>query len=126
MPSAAQRHAILLTDGKNQNEAPEELKRGIARRDRPFQCDCRGVGVDWEVSELRGIATALLGTVDLIPTPDEMAADFAELMRDAMGRGVADADLRVWAPQGAAGAVRPPGRADRRGPDRAGAATSTR
>ena len=34
-----------------------------------FQCDCRGVGADWDVRELRGIATALLGTVDLVPGP---------------------------------------------------------
>ena len=32
-----------------------------------FQCDCRGVGVDWQVAEVRRIAQALLGTVDIIP-----------------------------------------------------------
>ena len=35
-----------------------------------FQCDCRGVGTDWGVSELRRIASALLGTVDIIADPD--------------------------------------------------------
>src|SRR4029079_4499119 len=35
------------------------------------------------------------------PQPDQMAAVFADLMRNAMSRGVADAQLRVWAPQGA-------------------------
>lgn len=53
------------------------------------------------VEELREIATALLGTVDLIASPDQIADDFEDLMRTAMGRGVADAELRVWAPQGA-------------------------
>ncbi len=33
-----------------------------------FQCDCRGVGADWQVAEVRRIATALLGSVDLIAT----------------------------------------------------------
>ncbi len=66
-----------------------------------FQCDCRGVGADWDVGELRGIATALLGSVDLIADPADMAADFLAMMQTAMGRGVADAKLRVWAPQGA-------------------------
>ena len=31
-----------------------------------FQADCRGVGAAWEVAEVRRIATALMGTVDLI------------------------------------------------------------
>jgi hypothetical protein len=66
-----------------------------------FQCDCRGVGADWDVNELRGIASALLGSVDLIADPADMAADFQAMMHTAMGRGVADAKLKVWAPQGA-------------------------
>ncbi|GAB3600435.1 VWA domain-containing protein [Angustibacter peucedani] len=101
VPSATQRHAILLTDGKNQHETTEELSRRIAAASGTFQCDCRGVGADWEVGEVRRIATALMGTVDLIPTPDQMAAEFEHLMRASMARGVAAADLRVWAPQGA-------------------------
>ncbi|HEY8721782.1 VWA domain-containing protein [Pengzhenrongella sp.] len=101
VPSATQRHAILLTDGKNQHETPAELTRRIAAASGRFQCDCRGVGADWEVGEVRRIAVALMGTVDLIPTPAQMAGEFEKLMRAAMGRGVASADLRVWAPQGA-------------------------
>jgi hypothetical protein len=66
-----------------------------------FQCDCRGVGVDWQVAEVRRIAQALLGTVDIIPSPDQMGQVFEELMQQSMSRGVADAELRVWAPQGA-------------------------
>ena len=47
------------------------------------------------------MATALLGSVDIIPDARLMSVAFAELMQRAMGRGVADAQLRVWAPQGA-------------------------
>ena len=100
-PSATQRHAILLTDGQNQSERPEQLTAAISAVDGRFQCDCRGVGSDWEVAELRQVATALLGTVDLIARPQDMAADFARLIEQAMRRGVAEATLRVWAPQGA-------------------------
>ena len=46
-------HAILLTDGENQNESPEELAEALAACEGSFQCDCRGVGADWVVSELR-------------------------------------------------------------------------
>ena len=65
-----------------------------------FQPDARGVGSRWQVDELREISTALLGTVDLIADPNEIAADFEKLMQTSMARGVASADLRVWAPQG--------------------------
>jgi broad specificity phosphatase PhoE len=101
VPSVTQRHAILLTDGKNQHEQPYELDARMRGAIGAFQCDCRGVGADWEVGELRRIAQALMGTVDLIPSPEDMAEEFASLMRASMARGVAAADLRVWAPQGA-------------------------
>jgi hypothetical protein len=97
---ASQRHAILLTDGKDETETPQELKAGIEGASGVFQCDCRGVGANWVVSELRGIASALLGSVDIIAEPEKMAEDFRTMMRAAMARGVADAKLRVWTPQG--------------------------
>jgi Mg-chelatase subunit ChlD len=98
---ATQRHAILLTDGKDETETPQELQDGIEHARGVFQCDCRGVGANWDVNELRGIATALLGSVDIIAEPERMAEDFRTMMQAAMGRGVADAKLRVWSPQGA-------------------------
>jgi len=98
---AAQRHAILLTDGKNEGESAQQLQSAIDTVTGEFQCDCRGVGADWDVNELRGIADALLGTVELIADPADMAADFQAMMQTAMGRGIADAKLKVWAPQGA-------------------------
>ena len=97
---AQQRHAILLTDGKNEGESPEVLAAAVQQVTGVFQCDCRGVGTDWDVAELRPIANALLGTVDLIADPADMAADFEQMIQTAMGRGVADAKLKVWAPQG--------------------------
>jgi hypothetical protein len=100
-PGLARRHAILLTDGVNQHESQEQLSAAIAAQVGVFQCDCRGVGAAWEVAEVRRIAQALLGTVDLIPQPSEMPQEFERLMRQSMGRGVAEAWLRVWAPTGA-------------------------
>ncbi|HET7476505.1 MAG TPA: VWA domain-containing protein [Dermatophilaceae bacterium] len=101
VPMLTQRHAILLTDGENHNETPERLTAAIQAVTGQFQCDCRGVGVDWQVAEVRRIASALLGTVDIIPQPEQMAQVFADLMQESMGRGIADAQLRVWSPQGA-------------------------
>jgi len=101
VPQATQRHAILLTDGANEHESPEQLSAAIAGATGVFQCDCRGLGDRWQVEEVRRIASALLGTVDLIPAPEHMAGEFQSLIRQAMARGVAAVDLRVWTPQGA-------------------------
>jgi hypothetical protein len=101
VPSLAQKHAILLTDGENQHETPQQLTAAIEAARGQFQCDCRGVGSAWQVAEVRRIAQALMGTVDIIPTGAQMAATFETLMRQSMSRGVASASLRVWAPQGA-------------------------
>jgi von Willebrand factor type A C-terminal domain/von Willebrand factor type A domain len=95
------RHAILLTDGKNQHESPEQLDavlRGCAGH---FVCDCRGVGTDWEVAELRKVASAMLGSVDIVASPADLVADFRAMTEAAMGKSVADVALRVWTPQAA-------------------------
>ena len=96
---ATLRHAILLTDGKNQHENPAQLDDAIRLCEGEFACDCRGVGTDWEVGEIRRISSALLGTVDIVPDPAGLAADFAAMMEAAMGKQVADVSLRVWTPQ---------------------------
>ncbi|WP_028708665.1 vWA domain-containing protein [Propionicicella superfundia] len=96
-----QKHAILLTDGENHNETPQQLDVAIRGCIGAFQVDARGVGVDWKVSEIRKVAQALLGTVDIIPDAAMLQPVFADIMRTSMGRGVADAQLRVWVPRGA-------------------------
>ncbi len=96
---AALRHAILLTDGRNEHESPQELTEALRVCEGAFSCDCRGVGTDWEVAELRRISTALLGSVDIVADPSGLAADFESMMQTAMGKQVADVALRVWTPQ---------------------------
>ncbi len=98
----AQRHAILLTDGRDESERPEELQAAVQRAKGFFQCDCRGVGENWMVNELRYVSSELMGSVGLIADPGAMAADFDQIISTAMSRGVANAALRVWTPQGAA------------------------
>lgn len=95
------KHAILLTDGKDEHESPETLAQAVAAAKGIFQCDCRGVGTDWVVSELRTIATGLLGSVDIVADPAGLAADFEAMMGQAMGKSLADVNLRLWTPQGA-------------------------
>jgi hypothetical protein len=99
--TAPARHAILLTDGRNEHQQPHELAAAITSCRGLFQCDCRGVGVDWEVDEMRGIATALLGTVDIVADPEDLAADFQAMISSSQSRALPDVKLRLWTPQGA-------------------------
>ncbi|GGW37040.1 VWA domain-containing protein [Streptomyces lucensis JCM 4490] len=94
------RHGILLTDGRNEHESPEELRRALDACAGRFTCDARGVGTDWEVKEVTGIASALLGTADIVADPAGLTADFTRMMETAMGKEVADVCLRVWTPVG--------------------------
>src|SRR5262249_61059916 len=93
-------HAILLTDGQDEDETPAQLDAIVASCEGNFQCDCRGVGTDWEVSELRRISSALLGTVDILPTPADIPSDFHALMQQAMSEATADVVLRLRTPRG--------------------------
>ena len=81
VPDHFRKHAILLTDGANEHETPDQLTWAIQSCMGAFQADCRGVGDRWQVEEVRRIASALLGTVDLIPRPEEMVESFRALMR---------------------------------------------
>ena len=98
------RHAILLTDGQDEHETPEQLEQVLADCEGSFQCDCRGVGSDWEVEELRRIATTLLGSVDIVAEPDDLESDFQAMIERAMGKAIGDVSLRLWTPQGATAA----------------------
>jgi von Willebrand factor type A C-terminal domain/von Willebrand factor type A domain len=95
------RHAILLTDGKDEHEQAAELAAAIGRCEGRFTCDCRGIGTDWVVAELRRVAHGLLGTVDIVADPARLTADFQTMVQAAMGKAVADVRLRLWSPQGA-------------------------
>ncbi|WP_455360059.1 vWA domain-containing protein [Streptomyces sp. SYSU K21746] len=92
------RHGILLTDGRNEHESPEDLRAALDACAGRFTCDARGVGTDWEVKEVTGIASALLGTADIVADPAALAADFTLMMENAMGKEVADVALRLWTP----------------------------
>ncbi|MEU1331665.1 VWA domain-containing protein [Streptomyces sp. NPDC005865] len=94
------RHGILLTDGRNEHESPDDLRAALDSCAGRFTCDARGVGTDWEVKEVTGIASTLLGTADIVADPAGLAADFTQMMETAMGKEVADVSLRLWTPVG--------------------------
>ena len=94
------KHAILLTDGRDEHETPQELADILATCTGQFLCDSRGVGVNWSGTELRKIASSLLGTADGLPDPAGLEADFQSMTEAAMGKSLAQVNLRLWTPAG--------------------------
>jgi hypothetical protein len=95
------RHAILLTDGRDEHESADDLAVAVAGCAGLFTCDCRGIGDDWSAPELRRVSRGLLGSLDKIAEPTAMAADFADMMAASMRKEVAEVGLAVWTPVGA-------------------------
>ncbi len=100
MPNAT-RQAVLLTDGENEPTDEPILDEALALCEGAFQCDCRGVGTDWKIGELKKIASKLLGTTDIIAAPQMIEADFRAILQKAMSKAVSDVSLRLWTPSGA-------------------------
>ncbi len=100
MPHAI-KQALLLTDGQNDPSDENHLEVVLESCEGLFQCDCRGVGTDWRVSQLQQIATRLLGTTDIIPNPSMLEADFQTILDRAMSKQVNNVAIRLWTPQGA-------------------------
>jgi len=94
------KHAIMLTDGRNEHESPRELRAALRSCERQFVCDTRGVGDGWSGAELRLIASALLGTADGLPVADDLTADFRAMTESAMNKSLGEVALRLWTPVG--------------------------
>ncbi len=95
---AAIRYVMFLTDGENEGERAEALQAEIERCKGVFQCDCRGIGIHWNPSELRRISNALLGTADAVPDPNNLEAAFREALASALAKGTGDVRLDLWQP----------------------------
>lgn len=93
--------ALLLTDGRNDDSDEQRLATTLQQCEGVFQCDCRGVGTDWQVKQLQQIGSKLLGTTDIIPDASGLEADFQSILQKAMGKSLSDVSLRLWTPQGA-------------------------
>src|SRR5665213_1922922 len=94
------RQCILLTDGENEKQDEPLLGAMLNACEGQFQCECRGVGSDWKVEELRKISGRLLGSTDIITRPDLIEADFREILQRALNKEVSDVALRLWTPLG--------------------------
>ena len=100
MPTAI-RQALLLTDGQNDESDEKAFNHTLQACEGVFQCDCRGVGTDWRVAQLKKISSKLLGSTDIIADALLIEADFQTILQQAMGKNISDVFMRLWTPQGA-------------------------
>ncbi len=98
--SAEVKHAIMLTDGRDQHESRQDLLNQLRACEGRFLCDSRGIGNDWVADELRLVASTLLGSADGLENPADLPAAFEAMTSAAMGKSVADVSLRLWTPAG--------------------------
>ncbi|WP_370945411.1 VWA domain-containing protein [Amycolatopsis sp. cg5] len=87
------RHAILLTDGRNQSERRTLLEATLKECD--FACDARGIGDDWDPYELSLITRALRGRADAVVEEGALAEDFRQLTGMVMGKVLPELRLRI-------------------------------
>jgi hypothetical protein len=90
------RHAILLTDGKNEGQSAKLFGAALERCRGVFVCDSRGVGGQWNAEPLLAIAECLLGSAEGLPDAGGLSADFQAIAEGVMGKMAADVLLRVW------------------------------
>ena len=99
--SGALCQAIMLTDGQNDTSDEKNLDQALADCAGAFQADCRGVGTDWSPAQLRTIASALIGSVQMVADPAGLAQDFHDTLEAALAKSIADVRLRLWMPKNA-------------------------
>jgi hypothetical protein len=93
--------AIFLTDGRNESETPRIVAEELGRCAGQFECDCWGVGTDWQVGEVQEIARTLMGKASLIPDARGIAAAFGTAVHKAQAKAIKDVRVRLWTPLGA-------------------------
>lgn len=91
----AVRHAILLTDGKNQSETHEALVTTLDSCEGQFVCDARGIGDGWVPDELAEIVKVLRGSADSVVEDHLLTEDFTRLIGAALTKVLPDVRLRI-------------------------------
>ncbi|GAB2584694.1 VWA domain-containing protein [Streptomyces capparidis] len=98
-PDAAFRHALLLTDGRDEHDSAAELDRVLDRCAGRFTCDALGIGTDWDADQLRRIVTRLGGRAEHVELdgdgPDGARQRLSGVFRRVVGAATARALPRL-------------------------------
>lgn len=92
-------HAQFVTDGQNEASDRKELERAITQCEGKLQCDCWGIGTDWQPKELKNISNRLLGMADAVPDPQRLEETFRAALKRTMSKGIGDVRLRIQTPK---------------------------
>jgi Mg-chelatase subunit ChlD len=92
-------HVQFVTDGQNDTADHYRLEEALSQSEGKFQCDCWGIGTDWEPEELRNISNRLLGVADAVPDPERLEETFRVALNSAMSKGIGDVRLRIQSPK---------------------------
>ncbi|MGX1885282.1 VWA domain-containing protein [Streptomyces sp. NPDC055287] len=94
-PEAAVRHALLLSDGRNEHEQPEALSSELASCAGVFTCDAIGIGEDWDPDELQLVTDSLDGRADAVRDLDALPGEFRAVTTESAGRRLTGLRLRL-------------------------------
>jgi hypothetical protein len=91
---------VFLTDGENDEDGDAKLEAELARCAGIFEVESRGVGDAYRPDQLRLIQQGLGGSIDIIKQPEDLSADFAEILDRATQLAMSDVALQIWTPVG--------------------------
>src|SRR5215469_16835297 len=92
---------LFLTDGKNEGERRQQLDEAVARCSAAnIAIHAWGVGTDWNGTELRSLAQATHGDAGMIPTPNEIEAQFTSALREIRKTALSRVSCGLWSPPG--------------------------
>lgn len=91
----AVRHALLLSDGRNEHEERAALTSELAACAGLFTCDALGIGEDWDPDELQLVADSLDGKADAVRDLDALPGEFRAVTDASAGRHLTGLRLRL-------------------------------
>ncbi len=82
------RHAILVTDGKNEYDGRLPLEQVLAACEERFTCDAWAIGAGWDAEELLAITGRLHGSAAAVRQDTQLLGGYEESMRSAGARSI--------------------------------------
>lgn len=89
----------FVTDGKNGKSDHNALEEALEVCEGRFQCNCWGIGIDWDPKELKYIANKLLGVADAVPNPNQLGKTFKTALVSAISKEIGNVKLRLQIPK---------------------------
>lgn len=93
--SAPIRHALMLTDGRNEHDHFRPLNGVLTATAGKFVCDAWGIGDGWDARVLLTVTGALHGSANSVRGQSELVEAYEQLVRDLLAKSVPELTLTV-------------------------------